>query len=107
MRTGVFSLKRLTQRLKVRETTQNRTLGSGWRWARTAERAAATATTTTISPCRFLEKGKKQIDSFEYAEELRAEAEVQAEEVEAAVASLHGAIVAFEAAEDEGFDLKS
>ena len=37
-------------------------------------------------------------------EKLRAEAKVLAEEVEAAVASLPGAIVAFKEAEDEGFD---
>jgi len=39
-----------------------------------------------------------------YAKKLCAEAEVQVEEVEAAVASLRGAIVAFNAAKDEGFD---
>ena len=39
-----------------------------------------------------------------YAKKLCAEAEVRVEEVEAAVASLRGAIVAFEAAKKEGFD---
>jgi|GEM_PF-6783544 len=55
------------------------------------------------SPCRFLVKDKKlQVNTNRYgpsAEKLRAEAEVQVEEVEAAVTSLRKAIVAFEAAE--------
>ena len=39
-----------------------------------------------------------------YAEKVRAEAKVEAEEIEAAAASLRGAIAAFQAAEEDGFE---
>ena len=39
-----------------------------------------------------------------YAENVRAEAKVEAEEIEAAAASLRGAIAAFQAAEEDGFE---
>ena len=76
----------------------------GWEWAQTAGPATAIATRRTLSLCSFLEKGKKENRYAPHAEKLRAEAKVQVEEVEAAVASLRGAIAAFKAAEVKGFE---
>jgi hypothetical protein len=59
-----------------------------------------------VQPVQVSRKRQKANRYVEYVEKLRAEAEVQAEEVEAAVVSLRGAIAAFKAAEDEGFDEK-
>jgi len=57
-------------------------------------------------PVQLSRKRQKANRYAPHAEKLRAAAEVKAVEVEAAVASLRGAIVAFKAAEDEGFDEK-
>ena len=57
-----------------------------------------------VQPVQVSRRRQKANRYGPHAEKLRAEAKVLAEEVEAAVASLRGAIVAFEEAEDEGFD---
>jgi len=57
-----------------------------------------------VQPVQVSRRRQKANRYGPHAEKLCAEAKVLAEEVEAAVASLRGAIVAFEEAEDEGFD---
>ena len=55
-------------------------------------------------PVQLSRKRQKENRYAPHAEKLRAEAKVQVEEVEAAVASLRGAIAAFKAAEVKGFE---
>jgi len=57
-----------------------------------------------VQPVQVSRRRQKANRYGPHAEKLRAEAKVLAEEMEAAVASLRGAIVAFKEAEDEGFD---
>jgi len=57
-----------------------------------------------VQPVQVSRRGQKANRYGPYAEKLRAEAKVLAEEVEAAAVSLRGAIVAFKEAENEGFD---
>ena len=57
-----------------------------------------------VQPVQVSRRRQKANRNGPHVEKLRAEAKVLAEEVEAAVVSLCGAIVAFKEAEDEGFD---
>ena len=70
-------------------------------------RRAGDSDDNVVQPVPVSRKRAKANRFAEYAKKLRAEAEVEAEEVEAAVMSLHGAIAAFKAAKDEGFDNNS
>ena len=71
-----------------------------------SNRRAGDSDDNGVQPVQVSRKRQKANRYVEYVEKLRAEAEVEAEEVEAAVVSLRGAIAAFKAAEDEGFDEK-
>ena len=55
-------------------------------------------------PARDSSKRQKTNRYALYAEKVRAEAKAEAEEIEAAAASLRGAIAAFQAAEEDGFE---
>ena len=57
-----------------------------------------------VQPVQVSRRRQKANRYGPHIEKLRAEAKVLAKEMEAAVASLPGAIVAFKEAEDEGFD---
>ena len=59
-----------------------------------------------VQPVQVSRRRQKANRYGPHVEKLRVEAKVLAEEVEAAVVSLCGAIVPFKEAEDEGFDKK-